>query len=62
MKQVFHLQVFHCRYFINVFRRRGITLLFLNIIDSCEVKVKVSHYMFMQEKLLIILLHIKMLI
>ena len=47
---------------IKVLCRRGITLFFLNIIDSCEVKVKDSDYIFMQVKWLIIRLHIKMLI
>ena len=41
---------------IKVSRRRGITLHFLNIIDSCEVKVKDSDYILMLAILLIILL------
>ena len=45
-----------------VLRRRGITLRFLNIIDSYEVKVNDTDCIFIQEKLLIIILHAKKLL
>ena len=47
---------------INVLGRRGITIHFPDMMDSCEVKVEDSDYILKLEKLLIVPLNMKMLI